>query len=175
MKKTMKRSLLSLSMTAVLVVTTGCMGSFALTKAVYGWNDSVTGSKHVNNIIFWVLGVLQVYGFTMAADLVVLNTIEFWTGTKLLGDASDPAANDTRVVVKDHGDGTITVERDGATYVIAEDGVDRVTIVKDGELVGSARKEADGSVTAYDVDGNALAIAPAETVMAAEAGVVVTQ
>ena len=30
----------------------GCMGSFALTKRLYAFNDTITGNKIINNLIF---------------------------------------------------------------------------------------------------------------------------
>ena len=50
----------------------------------------VTGNKIVNNLVFWGLAIVPVYSLAMAGDLLILNTIEFWTGNKLLGDASVP-------------------------------------------------------------------------------------
>ena len=58
-----------------------CMGSWGLTKAVYEWNDGATGNKYVDNILFWVLGGVGVYGVTIGLDYFIFNLIEFWTGS----------------------------------------------------------------------------------------------
>jgi len=157
-----KRSRFSLALVvATAASTAGCMGSFALTKAVYGWNETVTGNKIINNVIFWALNILPVYELAVLGDVVILNTIEFWTGSKLLGDASDPAGADSRVAVIDNCDGTVTVERNGHTFVVVAESDTRVRIVKDGTDAGSAERMEDGSVVAYDASGTVIAVAPA--------------
>jgi hypothetical protein len=57
-----------------------CMGSFALTNKVYDFNKTV-GGKFVNEIVFFAFLVVQVYSTTMFIDGVILNAIEFWTGS----------------------------------------------------------------------------------------------
>lgn len=51
---------------------------------MYKFNETVTGNKFINNILFWILGGLGVYGVTIFLDYVILNLIEFWTGSNLL-------------------------------------------------------------------------------------------
>lgn len=60
-------------------LSTGCMGSWGLTSALYKWNDGATGNKFIDNLLFWILGI--VYGITITVDFVILNLIEFWTGS----------------------------------------------------------------------------------------------
>ncbi len=57
-----------------------CMGSFALTNKVYDFNKTV-GGKFVNEIVFFAFLVVPVYSATMFIDGVILNAIEFWTGS----------------------------------------------------------------------------------------------
>jgi len=78
MKNQMKKALVALGLAASLFLSS-CMGSWGLTKAVYEWNDGVTGNKFVDNVLFWVLS--PVYGFTIAVDFYIFNLIEFWTGS----------------------------------------------------------------------------------------------
>lgn len=65
----------------VSTITTGCMGSWALSKKVYEINDTITGNKFVNNIIFWLFSGIGVYVVTIFIDYVILNLIEFWSGS----------------------------------------------------------------------------------------------
>lgn len=141
---------------AVIIATAsaGCMGSFALTKAVYTWNDTVTGNKIVNNVIFWALAILPVYEITMTIDVVILNTIEFWTGSKLMGDAG--STSDARVAVNSNADGSITVVRGDRVFTLVPDGSDRALVVVDGAVVGVATQDASGNVVASDLDGKVL-------------------
>ena len=57
-----------------------CIGSFALFNKVKNWNDHV-GDKFVNELVFVAMWILPVYELSFAADLFILNSIEFWSGT----------------------------------------------------------------------------------------------
>ena len=57
-----------------------CIGSFALFNKVKDWNDHV-GDKFVNELVFVAMWILPVYELSFAADLFILNSIEFWSGT----------------------------------------------------------------------------------------------
>jgi len=67
-----------------------CIGSFALFNKVKNWNDHV-GDKFVNEIVFVAMWVLPVYELCFAADLFILNSIEFWSG-------SNPALAENKVI-----------------------------------------------------------------------------
>jgi hypothetical protein len=133
----------------------GCMGSFALTKGLYHFNDTITGNKIVNNVIFWALAILPVYELAVLGDVVILNTIEFWTGAKLLGDAA-AADSDQRVVVNEHSDGSLTLTGGDRVVEFVPAGDHRVVVVVDGLVVGSAVRQADGSVVASRADGDVV-------------------
>ncbi len=74
-KKTLKL-LLCLTMTGV--ITTSCVGSFAMFNKLASWNKSATDNKFLNELIFIVIS--PAYAFAGLADALVLNSIEFWTG-----------------------------------------------------------------------------------------------
>lgn len=57
-----------------------CIGSFGLTNRVLSWNNQV-GSKFLNELVFFAFWVLPVYEVTGIADLLILNSIEFWSGS----------------------------------------------------------------------------------------------
>lgn len=56
-----------------------CIGSFSLTNKVLNWNRNVS-NKFVNELVFFAFWVLPVYEVTAAADLLIINSIEFWSG-----------------------------------------------------------------------------------------------
>lgn len=85
-----------------------CIGSFALTKNVLQWNNQV-GSKFINELVFFAFWVLPVYEVTTLADVLVLNSIEFWSGR-------NPAVASTTVIPTDHG--RYIVDCDGKGYTI---------------------------------------------------------
>jgi len=57
-----------------------CIGSFSLTSKVYHWNRGV-GNKFVQEVVFLAANIIPVYSITLLADGIILNTIEFWTGS----------------------------------------------------------------------------------------------
>ena len=85
-----------------------CIGSFALYRKVKDWNDNV-GSKFVNELVFVAMWILPVYELSFAADLLILNSIEFWSG-------SNPALAQTKVV--DGKDAQYLVASNEAGYTI---------------------------------------------------------
>lgn len=70
-------------MSALLVFTStlqSCIGSFNLTKKVYEFNRSL-GDKWIQELVFIVFCVVPVYEIAVFVDAVILNLIEFWTGS----------------------------------------------------------------------------------------------
>jgi len=67
-----------------------CIGSFALFNKVKNWNDQV-GDKFLNEVVFVAMWILPVYELCFAADLLILNSIEFWSG-------NNPALAQTQVI-----------------------------------------------------------------------------
>ena len=64
---------------AMILPLQSCIGSFALTNKVITWNKQV-GSKFINELVFFAFWVLPVYEVTSLADIIILNSIEFWSG-----------------------------------------------------------------------------------------------
>lgn len=103
----MKKLFLSTAIAALLFSSmTSCMGKFALTRNLYAWNDQVS-NKFVNEIVFVAFWILPVYEVCGLADLLVLNTIEFWSG-------DNPMTASTKTIDTDHG--RYLVECDGKGY-----------------------------------------------------------
>ena len=80
MKKFFKFSALLLSVTVLL---SSCIGSFKLTNNIKDWNEGVS-SKWVNEVVFMALHIVPVYPIAIFVDAVVLNSVEFWTGSNLV-------------------------------------------------------------------------------------------
>ena len=88
-----------------------CIGSFSLTKSVVDWNKGV-GNKFVNELVFFAFWILPVYEVTSLADLLVLNSIEFWSG-------KNPMNASVKTVDTDNG--RYLVESDGKGYTITNE------------------------------------------------------
>lgn len=113
--KTLKSFLLIMTASVVM---SSCIGSFGLFNKVLDWNKDATGNKFLNELIFIVIS--PAYALCGTADLLVLNTIEFWTG-------SNPLAANV-------GKTESIMGSDGKLYA--------VTTLKDGYEI----KDADGNV-----------------------------
>jgi hypothetical protein len=87
-----------------------CIGSFALFNKVKRWNDQVD-NKFVNELIFVAMWILPVYELSFAADLLILNSIEFWSG-------SNPALAQNKAQVIDGKDAEYLVASNENGYVI---------------------------------------------------------
>lgn len=101
-----------------------CIGSFSLTNKLLSWNNQV-GGKFVNELVFFAFWILPVYEVSGLADLLVLNSIEFWSG-------SNPVAKGKKVI--EGNDDKYLVECDGKGYTI--------------------KSENDGSVVRLDFDAD---------------------
>jgi hypothetical protein len=78
--KLIRRTAWTVALATVAMTQTGCFGTFALTREVYAYHDSVTNNKFVKSLLYWIPGGL-VYAIAVTVDTIVLNLIEFWTGT----------------------------------------------------------------------------------------------
>ena len=107
MKKTKIAVAVVLAMAALLPLES-CIGSFALTKKVLTWNHQV-GNKFVNELVFIAFCILPVYEITSLADILVINSIEFWSG-------ENPVVAQTKVI--DGKDARYLVKSDANGYTI---------------------------------------------------------
>jgi hypothetical protein len=78
--KIIRKTALVLAMSSLVVSQSGCFGEFALVRKVYNWNADI-GGKFVNTLVFYLLNIIPVYGIAGFVDFVILNLIEFWSGS----------------------------------------------------------------------------------------------
>jgi len=101
--------LVTVIMLTASLTLSSCIGSFTMFNRVKAWNEQV-GDKFVNELVFIAMWILPVYELSFAADLLVLNSIEFWSGT-------NPLMGQTQQVI-DGKDARYLVERDATGYAI---------------------------------------------------------
>lgn len=70
------------------------------------------GSKFVNELVFLAFWILPVYEVTALADVLVINSIEFWSG-------SNPLSASTKVVDTEHG--RYLIACDGKGYTVTHE------------------------------------------------------
>lgn len=121
---------------ATVIPLQSCIGSFALTKKVLAWNRKVD-NKFVNELVFFSFWILPVYELCGLADLLVINSIEFWSGSNPAATTGKPVkpikeqpiditsdnANHYRIM-RDATGYTITDRTDGTSVRLAFDADD---------------------------------------------------
>ncbi len=90
-----KKPVLVLLIASTGLVATNCYGPFRLTQKLYNWNGTL-GDKYINAILFVALNIVPVYGIVVGVDAVVLNSIEFWTGTNPM--AMNEGQSDSKLI-----------------------------------------------------------------------------
>jgi len=74
MKKAIAAAILSVGLFG------SCLGPNRLWEKLHDWNMEATDNRWANEGIFLVCNIVPVYGFCYMADIVVLNSIEWWSG-----------------------------------------------------------------------------------------------
>jgi hypothetical protein len=150
---------IALVILVVMIATlVGCYGSFELVKKVHKWNGTF-GNKYVNELGFIVLNIVPVYGVAAWIDVVVLNTIEFWTG-------KNPSRSSNETVVPLDEKTTLTLRGSDRTVVLTSrtdagtmqyvfEKSDDGTLVKDlsGKLLARCVMTSEGGMRVYDGSG----------------------
>jgi len=94
----MKKSTICIALSASILFSS-CLGSFSAFNGLKDWNNGLTGSKFVDNLVFWALNIIPVYGLFMFGDVIIFNLIEFWSGSNPL--AMNEGEEEIQVVEKD--------------------------------------------------------------------------
>ena len=93
---------------------TSCIGSFKMWNGLKDWNQGV-GDKFVNELVFIALHIVPVYEIAYLADLVVLNTIEFWSGSNPM------ASNEVKEIKGENGEYLVKSNNNGYTITNKDD------------------------------------------------------
>jgi hypothetical protein len=113
----MKRVLLSLFVAcSFAVTTTGCFGSFGLTKKLHSIGQGIN-NVIAKEIVYFVL-TFPVGGFSIFADWLVFNSLEYWLGVKVFAQSDtyrETDANGNSVTAVKMEDGSLYMRLDAAT------------------------------------------------------------
>jgi len=144
-----------------------CIGSFSLFNSYAKWQCNMTNSKFVNAIVGFVLMPI-VGSVTWIIDWVVLNTIEFWSGTNPM------QANIGKTQKVLGGDGryyAVTTTKNGyevkapsgeVSYFTYDKKTDAWTLTQNGETRELFRFNQDGTITTVVANGEQLTVTPDE-------------
>ncbi|RKH03595.1 DUF3332 domain-containing protein [Corallococcus sp. CA053C] len=151
---------------------TGCFGSFKLTQKIWQFNKGISGNKFVQWLVFLVFVVVPVYEIGAFVDAIVVNSIEFWTGSNPVSSVEGEDSNtrivklsptDTLKMTRDVESGVMRLElqREGQAPLVRyfeplEDGM--VARDEAGALLIRAQGQADGAVKVTDASGTTMTV-----------------
>jgi hypothetical protein len=104
----MKQFLFTLLAILTVSASMNCYGGFVATRKIYHWNGSL-GNKWVKTIVMWLMIIIPVYPVAALADFVILNALEFWTGSNPL--AMKEGESETQLVQYNGKSYQITAKR----------------------------------------------------------------
>ena len=159
----MKRTkLLATLLVCGVVLFSSCIGSFKLTNNVLSWNKGI-GGKFVNELVFIGFHIVPVYEITILADILVLNSVEFWSGR-------NPVDTEVTAQTVKGENGEYLVERDNSGYTITNTEDQTVvelrfneanqtwSAVSNGQEVEILTFNEDNNVTMYLPDGTTMEV-----------------
>lgn len=145
------------------IMCSSCIGSFKLWNGLLEWNKSL-GNKFVNELVFIALNIVPVYGIASFADILVLNTIEFWTGSNPV------ASNEVKEVKGENGNYLVQSNENGYTITNKADNqsMDLVynkdtktwSAVTDNESVELIQMNDNGTATINMQNGTSMTVVP---------------
>jgi len=134
----------------------GCYGKYALfnSAAKFGGN---LGGKYVGAVVNLVFWIVPVYEICLVGDLLIFNTIEFWTGSKLVSMNSDTYqetdADGNKVYAVRNTDGSLSVSITDAGGKKAD-----FTLEHDGNIIRAV--DTKGKIIAQElIDDNGEIVA----------------
>lgn len=138
-----------------------CVGSFGLHTRLANWNQNI-GNKFVNELVFLACNIIPVYGVCYLADWLVINSIEFWSG-------SNPMASIGEVKKVKGENGNYLVETLENGYSITKEGEDVAamellydkdsntwSVVADGISTEILKMNEDGTADMYLNNGETM-------------------
>ena len=157
------KTLIAVLLISTSILCSSCIGSFKLWNGLKEWNQGI-GNKFVNELVFIALNIVPVYGVAYFADVVVLNTIEFWSGSNPV------ASNEVKEVKGENGNYLVASNENGYTITNKEDNQsldlvynkenkswNAVTECENFELV---KMNDDGTATINMQNGTSMTVTP---------------
>ncbi len=137
---------------------TSCVGSYALFNKYAKWQTHMTSNKYVNGIVGILIGWL-VGGIALFVDEIVLNTIEFWSGSNPIAKTTTIKGKDGRnYLVKQSREGyKITAPSGEVTMLIHDEATDSWSMSQNGVVKEIFRYNADGTIEA-NMNGKTLTV-----------------
>ncbi|MFA6623567.1 MAG: DUF3332 family protein [Fibrobacteraceae bacterium] len=106
----MKKGLIAISLAAVIALC-GCYGSYAVTNKLYNWNSAI-GNKWAKAAVNFVMLIVAYPVCSWLVDGIVLNSIEFWTGSNPVAGNTyyEKDAQGNQVAAVKNADGSLSMQ-----------------------------------------------------------------
>ena len=157
------KTLIAVLLISTSILCSSCIGSFKLWNGLKEWNQGI-GNKFVNELVFIALNIVPVYGVAYFADVVVLNTIEFWSGSNPV------ASNEVKEVKGENGNYLVASNENGYTITNKDDNqsLDLVynkenkswNAVTESESFELVKMNDDGTATINMQNGTSMTVTP---------------
>lgn len=147
------------------IICSSCIGSFGLWSSLKDWNNNI-GNKFVNEIVFLAFHIVPVYEVAYLADVIVLNSIEFWSGSNPLTDVGS-----VKTVKGESGEYLVQTNEDGYTITKKGEEDKPLTLIYDkekntwnasaeGQTFELITMNEDGTITFKQQDGTPVTVSP---------------
>lgn len=148
------------------IICSSCIGSFGLWSSLKDWNNNI-GNKFVNEIVFLAFHIVPVYQVAYLADIIVLNSIEFWSGSNPLANNVDSV----KEVKGESGEYLVRVNEDGYTIIKKGEENKPLDLIydkekntwnasADGQTFELITMNEDGTITFKQQDGTPMTVSP---------------
>ena len=142
-----------------------CIGSFSLFNKYEKWQCNMTNNKYVNGIVGLILQPI-VGSICLTVDALVLNTIEFWTGSNPMaaGQVKTVMGQDGRYyAIKTLKNGYEVKDANGEKTLFIHDAkTDSWSMTQNGITKEIIRFNADGTIQATLQNGEKLTVSSDE-------------
>lgn len=154
-------------MAGALLCSSCFVGSFGLFNSYAKWQTHMTNSKFVNAIVGFIIGPI-VGSVTLFIDTLVLNTIEFWSGTNPMqaniGKTQQVLGSDGRyyaVTTLENGY-EIKAPTGEVSLFTYDQKKDAWSLTQNGQTRELFRFNQDGTITTVLPEGQQLTVTPNE-------------
>jgi hypothetical protein len=163
-------------LTIVALAITGCTGSFRATKNVNNFHRH-RSQKLIDELVF--LGCIPIYGVAVLGDVIIFNTIEFWSGRNPITASQRDSGNfakggETQNVFMEacsynEVDGTITIQHPSFPenkLIIKRNTSGIVAQDASGNVLYTSSEDPSGGLSLYDGEMNLIRYFTPEEVLA---------
>ena len=140
--------------------TTGCTGSFNLTRKLYNWHRSQS-DKWADELCFLLVALTPVYGLATFADAIIFNSIEFWTGKNPVEMSAIQPQNRLAMSYNSKTDQVQVALKNNHGFIFERTATGVLAKNEKGQVLYSSVQSENGDVSIYNAQGKLVKNFPA--------------